>query len=120
MKFSSWYGIIVGILIILQWIFFLATGSVPELETARWEIAFHISAELLLALALLTGGIAVLKSMRWGEKVLLLALGMAIYSEINSPGYFAQLGQWPLVAMFGVLLLCAVWSMLLLLKPTRS
>ena len=92
MKFPAWYGIGVGSLILLQWIFFLATGSVPELETARWEIGFHISAEVLLALALLTGGIATLKSLGWGEKVLLAALGMAIYSEINSPGYFAQLG----------------------------
>jgi ABC-type lipoprotein release transport system permease subunit len=29
---------------------------------------------------------------------------MAIYSEINSPSYFAQLGQWVLVAMFGATL----------------
>lgn len=114
MKFPAWYGIIVGSLIILQWIFFLATGSVAELENARWEIGFHISAEVLLALALLIGGIAALKSM--GEKVLLVALGMAIYSEINSPGYFAQRGEWPLVAMFAVLLLCAVWSVVTLLK----
>lgn len=120
MKFPAWYGIIVGSLIILQWIFFLATGSVAELENARWEIGFHISAEVLLALALLIGGIAALKSMRWGEKVLLVALGMAIYSEINSPGYFAQRGEWPLVAMFAVLLLCAVWSVVTLLKKAGS
>jgi len=51
MKFSSWYGIGVGTLIILQWIFFLATGSVPEFETTPWAIGFHMTAELLLALA---------------------------------------------------------------------
>jgi hypothetical protein len=33
MKFSAWYGIGVGTLIILQWVFFLATGSVPEFQT---------------------------------------------------------------------------------------
>ena len=116
MKYSAWYGVIVGTLIILQWIFFLAAGSVPELDTTRWEIGFHLSAELLLALALLTGGMAVLKSIRSGEKILLVALGMAIYSEINSPGYFAQLGQWVLVIMFAALLFGAVWSIMLLLK----
>lgn len=116
MKFPSWYGIGVGLLIILQWIFFLATGSVPEFQNARWEIGLHLSAEMLLALALLTGGIATLQSVHWGKKVLLVALGMAIYSEINSPGYFAQLGQWFLVAMFAVLLFCAVWSVTILLK----
>ena len=120
MKFPAWYGISVGSLIILQWIFFLFTKSVPQLETVPWEIGLHISAELLLALMLFTGGIAALKSIRWGEKVLLVALGMAIYSEINSPGYFAQLGQWALVAMFALLLFCAVWSVLLLLKKESN
>ena len=41
---------------------------------------------------------------------------MTMYSEINSPGYFAQLGQWALVAMFGVLLLGATISIMLILK----
>jgi len=64
-----------------------------------------MAAELPLVLALLIGGIASLRSKSWGGKVLLVALGMAIYSEINSPGYFAQLGQWALVGMFALLLL---------------
>jgi hypothetical protein len=119
MKFASWYGIGIGTLIILQWIFFLATGSIPQLETAPWEIGFHISAEMILALVLLIGGIATLKAWRWGEKVLLVALGMAIYSEINSPGYFAQLGQWALVAMFGMLLIGAAWSVTILMRMER-
>ncbi len=116
MKFSSWYGIIVGTLIIFQWIFFISTGSVPEMQSTPWAIGFHITAEILLALALLAGGIATLRSKSWGEKILLVALGMAIYSEINSPGYFAQLGQWALVAMFAVLLFGATVSVMLLLK----
>lgn len=116
MKFPAWYGISVGTLIILQWIFFLVTGSVPELQTAPWEIGHHMAAELLLALGLLTGGIATLRSIRWGKTILLVALGMAIYSELNSPGYFAQLGQWALVGMFAVLLLGAAWSVMVLLK----
>jgi hypothetical protein len=45
---------------------------------------------------------------------------MAIYSEINSPGYFAQLGQWPLVVMFAVLLFCAAWSVMILLKKVGT
>jgi hypothetical protein len=76
-------------------------------------------AELLLALALLISGIAILRLNPWGEKALLIALGMAIYSEINSPGYFAQLGQWALVAMFAILLVGAVWSVMLLLSKNE-
>ena len=91
-------------------------GSVPEFETTPWGIGFHMTAELLLALALLLSGMATLHSKPWGEKFLLAALGMAIYSEINSPGYFAQLGQWALVAMFGALLFGATISIMLILK----
>ena len=109
MKFSSWYRIGVGTLIILQWIFFLATGSVPEFETTPLAIGFHMTAELLLALALLLSGMATLHSKSWGEKFLLAALGMAIYSEINGPGYFAQLGQFiGFVVSFAILTLFAL------------
>jgi hypothetical protein len=115
-KFSAWYGIVVGTLIILQWFFFVATGSVPEFQTTPWAIGFHMMAELLLALALLISGIATLLLKRWGEKALLTALGMAIYSEINSPGYFAQLGQWALVAMFAVLLFGTTIAVMTILR----
>jgi hypothetical protein len=41
---------------------------------------------------------------------------MVIYSEIVSPGYFAQLGRWSMVGMFIVLLGGAIWSMMILLS----
>ena len=116
MKFSAWYGIIIGFIMIMQWIFFLATGSVPELQTEPWRIALHLAAEMTTALMLIVGGIATLKSAAWGNKVLLVGLGMVIYSEIVSPGYFAQLGQWALAAMFVVLLFGAVFGVMKLLQ----
>lgn len=119
MKFASWYGIVVGLMIILQWIFFLVIGAVPELQTTPWGFGFHISAELLLALALITGGIATLRLTLWGKKTLLVGLGMAIYSEINSSGYFAQLGQWAFIVMFAVLLFGATLSVMLLIKQGK-
>jgi len=118
MKFSCWYGIGVGTLILLQWIFFIATDSVPEFQTEPWAIGFHMSAELCLALTLLSSGVATLRSKPWGAKVLSVAFGMAIYSEINSPGYFAQLGQWALVGMFAVLLFGAVTAAMQLSKES--
>jgi hypothetical protein len=116
MKFPAWYGISVGSLIILQWLFFLTTNSVPELETTPWAIGSHIAAEILLAVTLLIGGIATLRSKPWGKSILQVALGMAVYSEINSPGYFAQLGQWSLVGIFAVLLVGAIASARMLLN----
>jgi len=96
-SYEIWYGNTVGGLILFQWVFLLGMNSVPELKTAPWEIGAHLSAELLVALVLIIQGITALKSIRWGARVLFVALGIAVYSEITSPGYFAQLGQWALL-----------------------
>jgi hypothetical protein len=116
MKLSAWYGILVGMLMIVQWTFSIVSSGVPEFETAPWAIGFHLAAEISTALALLTGGITSLRSKSWGKPVLLLGLGMVIYSEIVSPGYYAELGNWLFVVMFAILLFGAVWSVMLLLK----
>lgn len=116
MRFSAWYGILVGFGMIAQWTVFIASGNVPEFQTEPWRIAFHLTGELATALTLIVGGIATLKSAAWSKKILLVGLGMVIYSEIVSPGYFAQLGQWVLVAMFAVLLLGAIVSVNRLIK----
>jgi hypothetical protein len=120
MKFAAWYGIGVGALVVAQWAFFLGAGAVPELESAPWSIGAHIAAEAVMALALGISGAASLRGARWAPKTLLVALGMAIYSEINSPGYFAQLGQWALVGMFAVLLAGAVAAALGVLRQDRK
>jgi len=116
MKFSAWYGIVVGFGMITEWTFFILSGSVPEFQTEPWRIALHLAAELTAALVLIVSGIGTLKSTAWGRKTLLVGLGMVIYSEIVSPGYFAQLGQWAFVIMFAVLLFGATVAVMKLLK----
>ena len=110
MKFSAWYGILIGFLMIAQWTFSIVSGGVPEFQTEPWRIAFHLAAEFSTAIMLIIGGIAALKSIGWAKQILLLGLGMVIYSEIASPGYFAQLGQWAFVVMFAVILLAAAFD----------
>lgn len=116
MKFPAWYGILVGFLMIAQWTFSILAGGVPEFQSAPWEIAFHLAAEMSTAVMLLIGGSAALRSATGSKQVLLLGLGMVIYSEIVSPGYFAQLDQWAFVAMFAVLLFGATVSATMLFR----
>lgn len=116
MKFPAWYGIVVGVLMIVQWILSIVSGGVPEFQSEPWRIGFHLAAEFSTAIILIVGGIAVLRSAAWGRVILLIGIGMVIYSEIVSPGYFAQLDQWPMVGMFIVLLGGAIWSALLLVR----
>jgi hypothetical protein len=101
---------LVGLLMITQWTLSILMGGVPDLESAPWEIAFHLAAEVSTAIVLILGSMAALRSISWSKQVLLLGLGMVLYSEIVSPGYFAQLSQWLFVVMFAILLFGAVWS----------
>jgi hypothetical protein len=116
MKFTAWYAILVGILMMAQWSFFLATGSVPEVQSEPIRLAFHLAAEFVTAFCLIVAGAAILRAKAWGRAFMLAALGMLVYTVIISPGYFAQQGQWPLVGMFAVLLVLALGSMRELLK----
>lgn len=120
MKYPAWYAILVGVLMLAQWTFSFATNSVPEFETAPWAIGFHLAGEFITALMLIIGGIASLKSTVWGKPVLLVSLGMVIYSEIVSPGYFAQQGQWAMVVLFAALLFGAVFAVMSLMRQGTS
>ncbi len=114
MRFVAWYSIVVGLLMLAQWSFFLASGQVPELQTEPFRIAFHLVGEGVTAVVLIISGIGLLRRTRWAREAAFAALGMLTYTVLVSPGYFAQLGQWPLVGMFGVLLVLTLVSYVLL------
>ncbi len=116
MKFTGWYSIAVGILMLAQWGFFLAAGQVPEAQTEPIRLAFHLAAEVATALALIASGAALLRGVKWGRTAAFVALGMLTYTVIVSPGYFAQQGAWPMVVMFAALLVLALTSMRVLYK----
>jgi len=116
LKFTAWYAIFVGTLMLAQWTFFLATGQVPELQAEPYRIAFHLLGEAVTAIALIVSGIALLKRTTWARPAAFASLGMLTYTVLVSPGYFAQLGQWTLVAMFAVLLALTLVSFILLGK----
>ena len=115
MKFPAWYSMLVSVLMFGQWGFFLAVGAVPEVQTEPIALAFHLTAEFATAICLIAGGFALLRKAPWAKTCALLAAGMLAYTTIVSPGYFAQLGQWPLVGMFvGLLVLDGVSAWVLM------
>jgi hypothetical protein len=112
MKLPGIYGIVVGVLMFIQWLFFLVTGQVPELQSEPWRITLHLAAEFVTAVGLVIAGTGILRRAAWAPVVYLVFTGMLVYSVIASPGYFAQQGQWALVGMFAVLLILAVFSVI--------
>lgn len=120
MKFSAIFSLSVGTLMLAQWIFFLSTGQVPEFQTEPARIALHLAAEACTALGLLASGMGILLSRTWAARANLIFTGMLAYSVIASPGYFAQQGQWGLVAMFSALLLLSIVSIVRVSRHLRN
>ncbi len=104
MKYSAWFFISVGLLMVAQWGFFLSVGAVSELQSEPIRISLHLLGEFVTAIFLIVSGIALRQKKAWAKPAALFAAGMLTYTVIVSPGYFAQQGQWPLVGMFALLL----------------
>lgn len=108
MTIPALFAVVVGIGMIGQWTISLATGRVPELRSEPTRIAFHLAGEFGTALLLIGAGLGLLVGALWAADLTLLALGMLLYTVTVSPGYFAQNGQWPMVAVFGVLFIATL------------
>ncbi len=109
MIFAAAYAIAVGILMIVQWTLVISQRRIPDPGVAlsgrgRLGMAFHWVAESVTSIALVAAGIALLFRQDWAPRFYLLAVGMLIYTVINSTGYFAQRREWPMVGIFGALL----------------
>ena len=120
MEFAAIFATIVGILMVGQWTLTILRRGVPGPDAGyaagrgHMEMRFHWAAEFVTALALVAGGLGLLAGWAWALPPYLVATGMLIYTVINSPGYFAQQGQWAPVAIFCLLFALALLSLALL------
>jgi lipopolysaccharide export LptBFGC system permease protein LptF len=113
-RYAIVFALVMGAGMLGMWTMFFATGQVPEVRTEPIRLAFHLAAEGLTALALIAAAVSLGLRKPWARSLYLVAVGMLFYTVLVSPGYFAQLGQWPFVAMFaafGVGGLVAVYAL---------
>lgn len=115
-KAAAIFSFVVGISMILMWMMFYFTGSIPELESEQARIAMHLLAEFATALALIIAGWGLLQAKAWAVNVYLLATGALLYTLIQSPGYFVQTGEPVFVLMFAVLIILASFFLVQVLK----
>lgn len=104
-KAAALYSIFVGVSMLGMWTLFYVAGAIPELATEPARILLHMAAEALTGIALVAAGWGLLRGKTWGRTLYLLATGALIYTLIQSPGYYLQLGVMGFVAMFAMLLL---------------
>jgi hypothetical protein len=118
MIFAGVFAVVVGTAMIAQWTVTIARKQVPGLDSdsvsgrGLAEMLFHWAAEFGTAAVLLAGGIGLLLDAVWASKAYLVAVGMLLYTVVNSPGYFTQRREWPMVGMFGVIFVLALVSLI--------
>jgi hypothetical protein len=115
-KIVASYLIFIGISMIGAWIMFYVTGSIPELETTPVQISMHLLAEFSTALLLVIAGISMLKNKVWSQQIYFLSMGMLLYTLIQSPGYFFEQKEYPLVIMFALFFVIGVIFTIIMVK----
>ncbi len=77
-------------------------------EQIPWAISFNLAGEFGTATLLIASGVGLWKSKGWAKLLLPFALVMLLYTVVVSPGYYAQLGNTPMVVMFLILIALTV------------
>lgn len=122
MTFVSVFAVAVGVLMIVQWAITIISRGVPKPADdpvsgrGFFDMLFHWAAEFITAMMLIVSGTGLMLETDWSATLYFVATGMLIYTVINSPGFFAQQRKWPEVAMFMVLLLLAVISLIVITR----
>jgi len=112
------YSIIVGFLMIVQWVFLFATKQVPELHEKPRYLAFHLVAESLTATLLIVSGAGLLIGGEWARVLSPVALGMVFYIVVVSIGYYAQQNSVLMIALFTVLTVLTILAIVALFFPS--
>lgn len=95
-------SLILGILLAVQWAFFLFFGESPE------ALLFHVAAELLTALVLIVTALTLRDTRFWSKYLAVFAQGMLAYIAISNSGYFLQQGLWYVPLIYLVVLIIVV------------
>jgi hypothetical protein len=99
---AAWYAIAVAVLMAGWWTVDLRAGALDRPDRTRAEIGLHLAAELTSAAVLAVGGVLALG--RGATGLLLVGLGMLLYTVIQSPGYFVARREFAPAVMFAVLI----------------
>lgn len=117
-KAVSVYSSVVGFFMLIFWSALLLTDQVPP-EQIPWAISFHLAGEILTGLLLIFSGAGLWLEKHWARILSPFALGMLLYTVIVSPGYYAQLGNLPMVIMFTILIALTIAALIAIFKTLK-
>lgn len=108
------YSILVGVFMIGFWAVLVATKQ-AELDQRPWDMRLHITAEFATAILLIVSGSSGFLASLGTSGLAPVALGMLLYTTVNSPGFYAGKRNWPMVGMFTVLTILTLAALATLL-----
>lgn len=109
------YSIVVGVFMMGFWGFLVATQQ-AELDQRPWDMRLHLAAEFITAILLLVSGVGAFLAVLGTVTLAPVALGMLLYTTVNSPGFYAGKRNWPMVGMFATLTILTVVALAGLLE----
>ena len=114
-KAAAIYGIISGIVMPIFWTIF-------AIYNLLWKINFFISAILVIgtAVSLVIGGVGVLRSRNWGNKLLAGAMGALLVQVVVDFDHFLNLNMIPLTLFFAVISLATLVFLILSVFGTNE
>jgi hypothetical protein len=121
MDAGLWYvavfSLATGVMIPAFWAMLLLTGRIGELREGRRDIWLHIAAEIATGALLVAGAAALIAD---GQSRVSFALsgaglGALVYTLIQSPGYYVDRRDWPMVGLFAVTWIACLPAIALLL-----
>lgn len=104
-KIIGFYSVFLGVSVIAIWILIYLTEDISE---GPLEMAFHLSAEGLMAFTCIAGGLMVISGRKRADLVILLGHAMIVYSVINAAGYYVQRGESVAPVLFMVLMVVSM------------
>ena len=78
MKFAAWTALVIGAMMLVQWLLFIVAGQVHEFETEAFAIALRLVAEVATAITLLVSGALLQRGRRRATRLALVAFGTVI------------------------------------------
>jgi hypothetical protein len=91
-KFAGGFSLLLGILMLGAWIYFLKVGS-ESLSNSFGFLFTHVALELVSALALMIGGVAMIRGLSRAPALLMTAYALVSFTQVVSVAIYGSNGH---------------------------
>jgi hypothetical protein len=97
------FAIGAGIVIVLIWLYLLASGNTPEFQSQPLTTWIRLIVAVVTAVLLVVSGWALIAGRHWARKLYLIGAGMLLISAVNDIGHYIERGDTMLPILYFLL-----------------